>query len=55
MLCGVGKDSHGKAQVVLWDTSQLRSMGEVSAITKAHTDAIIEKMRVAMFECQRYV
>jgi hypothetical protein len=53
VLCGVGRDRHGKTQVVLWDTSRLRSTGEVSVIAKAHTEAIIEKMKVAMFECQR--
>ncbi len=53
VLCGVGKDRHGKTQVVLWDTAQLGSVGEVTVITKAHTEASVERMRVAMFEGHR--
>lgn len=53
LLCGVGKDGHGKTKVVLWDTSQLRSAGEVSVLTKAHVDASVERMRIADFESHR--
>lgn len=53
MLCGVGKDGHGKTEVVLWDTSQLRSTGDVSILTKAHVEASVERMRIADFESHR--
>ena len=53
MLCGVGRDKNGKTQVVLWDTSQLRSMGEVSILTKAYTESSIERMRVVAYESHR--
>lgn len=55
MLCGVGRDSHGKSQVVLWNTSHVRSNGEVKVLSKAHTEASIEKMRIAKFDDSRYM
>ena len=53
MLCGVGRDSHGKSQVVLWGTAQASRSGDVSVITKAHTDAGINRMRIAGFDDSR--
>ena len=53
VLCGVGRDSHGKNLVVLWNTSQVIHSGEVSVLTKAHTEASIEKMRIAAFDDSR--
>ena len=50
----MGKDRHGKTQVVLWDTSRLRFSGEVSVLTKAHTEASIKRIRVAAFDDSRY-
>ena len=54
MLCGVGKDNHGKSLVVLWNTSHVGSSGEVRVLSKAHTEASIEKMRIAKFDDSRY-
>ncbi len=51
----MGKGSRGKAQVVIWETSRLRSSGEVEVLTKAHTEVSIEKMRVAAFDNSRCV
>ena len=53
LLCGVGRDGQGRTLVVLWDTGQLRTTGDVSLLTKAHTDASIHTMRVAAFESHR--
>ena len=54
VLCGVGKDRHGKSQVVVWNTSRVAHSGEVCVLAKAHTDASIERMRVAAFDDSRY-
>ena len=54
VLCGVGKDRHGKSQVVVWNTARVTNSGEVCVLSKAHTDASIEKMRVAAFDDSRY-
>jgi len=53
VLCGVGRDSHGKNLLVLWNTSQVTHSGEVSVLTKAHTEANIERMRIAAFDDSR--
>ena len=53
VLCGVGRDGHGKTLVVLWNTSQVIHSGEVSVLTKAHTEASIERMRIAAFDDSR--
>ncbi len=52
-MCGVGRDGQGRTLVVLWDTAQLRSTGDVSVLTKAHTENSIHTMRVADFESHR--
>ena len=53
VLCGVGRDGHGKILVVLWNTSQVATRGEVSVLAKAHTEASIERMRIAAFDDSR--
>ena len=50
----MGKDRHGKSQVVVWNTARVASSGEVGVLAKAHTDASIERMRVAAFDDSRY-
>ena len=52
----MGKDRHGKSQVVMWNTARVaHSAGDVSVLAKAHTDASIERMRVAAFDDSRYM
>ena len=62
LLCGVGKDRHGKSQVVLWNTSQVvlvsaqpptPAPGVVTPLTQAHTDVSITTMRIAHFDEKR--
>ena len=53
LLCGVGKDGQGRSLVVLWDTGQLKSTGDVTLLTKAHTEASVCTMRVAAFDSHR--
>ena len=53
MLCGVGRDSHGKGQVVLWSSAHTPHTGDVSVLAKAHTDVSIERMRIAGFDDSR--
>ena len=55
VLCGVGKDRHGKSQVVVWNTSRVTHSGEVCVLARAHTDVSIERMRVAGFDDSRYI
>eukprot|EP00731_Ephydatia_muelleri_P028595 Em0020g239a len=55
ILCGVGKDSHGKSLVVIWDTSQaLRGMA-VLVLAKSHTEVGIERLRISPFDDSRMV
>ena len=54
VLCGVGKDRHGKSQVVVWNTSRVTHSGEVCVLARAHTDVSTERMRVAGFDDSRY-
>ena len=53
VLCGVGRDSHGKGQVVLWSSTHTPHTGDVSVLAKAHTDVSIERMRIAGFDDSR--
>ena len=55
VLCGVGRDGHGKSLVVLWETAQLRGVGsgEVKVLAKAHTDVSIHTMKIAAFDDSR--
>ncbi|XP_069124737.1 WD repeat-containing protein 90-like isoform X4 [Argopecten irradians] len=55
VLCGVGKDGHGKNMVVIWDTSKVAKSREVSVMAKAHTDVEIVRMKVAAFDDTRMV
>ncbi|XP_076008450.1 WD repeat-containing protein 90 [Genypterus blacodes] len=54
VLCGVGKDRHYKAMVVVWNTLNV-AKGEVTIIAKAHTDVDIHTMKVACFDATRMV
>jgi len=40
--------------VVIWNTSQVTKSGQVSVMSKAHTDVDIERMRVASFDDTRW-
>ncbi|XP_054455160.1 WD repeat-containing protein 90 isoform X2 [Anoplopoma fimbria] len=55
ILCGVGKDSHSKTMVVVWNTQNVSKGGEVTIIAKAHTDVDIRTMKVAFFDDTRMV
>ncbi|KAM8961104.1 WD repeat-containing protein 90 [Pelodytes ibericus] len=55
VLCGVGKDSHGKNMVVVWNTSQATRGGEVVVLAKAHTEVDIQTMKIAFFDDTRMV
>ncbi|XP_031699208.1 WD repeat-containing protein 90 isoform X1 [Anarrhichthys ocellatus] len=54
-LCGVGKDSHSKTMVVVWNTSNVSKGGEVTILAKAHTDVDVLTMKVAFFDDTRMV
>ena len=55
LLCGVGKDGHGKNLVVIWNTSKVSKTREVTVMAKAHTDVDISRMKVAAFDDTRYL
>ncbi|XP_073345853.1 WD repeat-containing protein 90 [Pagrus major] len=55
ILCGVGKDSHCKTMVVVWNTLNVSKGGEVTILAKAHTDVDIHTMKVAFFDDTRMV
>ncbi|XP_041818547.1 WD repeat-containing protein 90 [Chelmon rostratus] len=55
ILCGVGKDSHSKTMVVVWNTLNVNEGGEVTVLAKAHTDVDIHTMKVAFFDDTRMV
>uniref|UniRef100_A0A3B4T934 WD repeat domain 90 n=1 Tax=Seriola dumerili TaxID=41447 RepID=A0A3B4T934_SERDU len=55
ILCGVGKDSHNKTMVVVWNTLNVSKGGEVVILAKAHTDVDIHTMKVAFFDDTRMV
>ncbi|KAJ8318923.1 hypothetical protein KUTeg_004014 [Tegillarca granosa] len=55
VLCGVGKDGHGKNMVVIWNTSRVHKSREVTVMAKAHTDVDIVQMKVAAFDDTRMV
>ncbi|XP_039333787.2 WD repeat-containing protein 90 isoform X2 [Saimiri boliviensis] len=50
LLCGVGKDRHGRTMVVAWGTGQVGLGGEAAVLAKAHTDFDIQAFRVARFD-----
>uniref|UniRef100_A0A3B4ZIF7 WD repeat domain 90 n=1 Tax=Stegastes partitus TaxID=144197 RepID=A0A3B4ZIF7_9TELE len=55
ILCGVGKDSHNKTMVVVWNTLNVSKRGEVTVLAKAHTDVDIHTMKVTFFDDTRMV
>ncbi|XP_062999035.1 WD repeat-containing protein 90 [Elgaria multicarinata webbii] len=55
VLCGTGKDSHGKTVVVVWNTLQAHHGGEVVMLAKAHTDVDIQTIKIAFFDDTRMV
>ncbi|KAM9336626.1 WD repeat-containing protein 90 [Symphorus nematophorus] len=55
ILCGVGKDSHSKTMVAVWNTLNVSKGGEVTILAKAHTDVDIHTMKVAFFDDTRMV
>ncbi|XP_052451971.1 WD repeat-containing protein 90 isoform X2 [Carassius gibelio] len=55
VLCGVGKDSHNKTTVVLWNTRRVAEGSVVPVLAKAHTDVDIQTMRIAFFDETRMV
>ncbi|XP_071395607.1 WD repeat-containing protein 90 [Centroberyx affinis] len=55
VLCGVGKDSHSKTMVVVWNTLNVSKGGEVTVLAKAHTDVDIHTLKVAFFDDTRMV
>ncbi|XP_039740696.1 WD repeat-containing protein 90 isoform X1 [Pteropus medius] len=55
LLCGVGKDHHGRTMVVVWDMDQVRQGGETVILTKVHTDIDIQAFEVASFDETRMV
>ncbi|XP_045924452.1 WD repeat-containing protein 90 [Micropterus dolomieu] len=55
ILCGVGKDSHSKTMVVVWNTLNVSKGGEVTILAKAHTDVDIHTIKVAFFDDTRMV
>ncbi|OBS82697.1 hypothetical protein A6R68_23340 [Neotoma lepida] len=50
LLCGVGKDKHGRTVVVAWGTDQVGLGGEVVVLAKVHTDFDIQNFRIAFFD-----
>ncbi|KAJ7984499.1 hypothetical protein DPEC_G00355450 [Dallia pectoralis] len=54
VLCGVGKDGHGKTMVVVWNTAHATN-GQVSIIAKAHTEVDIQTLKIAFFDETRMV
>ncbi|KGL85799.1 WD repeat-containing protein 90, partial [Charadrius vociferus] len=55
VLCGVGKDGHGKTMVVVWNVAQVTRGGEVALLAKAHTDVDIQALKIAFFDDTRMV
>ncbi|XP_053413027.1 WD repeat-containing protein 90 isoform X3 [Nycticebus coucang] len=53
LLCGVGKDRHGRTVVVAWGTGPVRVGGEVVILAKVHTDFDVQAFRVAFFDGTR--
>ncbi|XP_075797566.1 WD repeat-containing protein 90 [Microtus pennsylvanicus] len=50
LLCGVGKDRHGRTVVVAWGTDQVGLGGEVAVLAKVHADFDIQTFRIAFFD-----
>lgn len=54
-LCGVGKDSHNKTTVIIWNTRRVTGGGVVPLLAKAHTDVDIQTMKITFFDDTRMV
>nr|XP_045017712.1 WD repeat-containing protein 90 isoform X1 [Jaculus jaculus] len=50
LLCGVGKDRHGRTVVVAWGTDLVGHGGEVVVLAKVHTDFDIQTFQIAFFD-----
>uniref|UniRef100_A0ABM5EZ39 WD repeat-containing protein 90 n=1 Tax=Pogona vitticeps TaxID=103695 RepID=A0ABM5EZ39_9SAUR len=55
ILCGTGKDRHGKTVVAVWNTVQVTRGGEAVMLAKAHTDVDIQTLKIAFFDDTRMV
>ncbi|XP_066496904.1 WD repeat-containing protein 90 [Tiliqua scincoides] len=55
ILCGTGKDGHGKTVVIVWNTVEVTHGGEVVMLAKAHTDVDIQTLKIAFFDDTRMV
>nr|XP_034363816.1 WD repeat-containing protein 90 [Arvicanthis niloticus] len=53
LLCGVGKDRHGRTVVVAWNTDQVGLGGEVTVLAKVHADFDVQTFRIAFFDESR--
>ncbi|KAF0881208.1 WDR90 protein, partial [Crocuta crocuta] len=50
LLCGVGKDPHGRTVVVAWGTEQVGRGGEAVLLAKTYTGVDIQAFKVAFFD-----
>ncbi|XP_030878405.1 WD repeat-containing protein 90 isoform X4 [Leptonychotes weddellii] len=50
LLCGVGKDRHGRTMVVAWGTAQVGRGGAATLLAKVHTRVDIQAFEVALFD-----
>ncbi len=55
VLCGIGKDKHGKTQIVLWDTKDVRNRNSVKILAKASTDVHINCIQFVPYDNMRLV
>nr|XP_032826386.1 WD repeat-containing protein 90-like isoform X2 [Petromyzon marinus] len=55
VLSGVGRDSHGKTMVVVWDTSGVTHRRDVLILAKAHTGVDVQTMVISPFDESRLV
>ncbi|XP_059010020.1 WD repeat-containing protein 90-like isoform X4 [Mustela lutreola] len=53
LLCGVGRDCHGRTVVLAWGTAQVGRGGEAVLLAKAHTGVDIQAFEVASFDESR--
>ncbi|XP_044090033.1 WD repeat-containing protein 90 isoform X4 [Neovison vison] len=53
LLCGVGRDRHGRTVVLAWGTAQVGRGGEAVLLAKAHTGVDIQAFEVASFDESR--
>ncbi|XP_075250219.1 WD repeat-containing protein 90-like [Convolutriloba macropyga] len=55
LLCGFGKDCHGKSVIALWDSSDVTKSYEAPLIAKAHADVHIKSLKLNYFNPERMV